>query len=88
MPPRADWYQGRDAIGDFLVAGPLATRWRLVPIVANGQIAFGCYTPDGTGWIAHSIDVLTLQDDRIAHLTAFLQPALLRRFSLPQRLAA
>lgn len=88
MPPRAAWYQGRDAIGDFIVTGPLAVSWRLVPIIANGQIAFGCYTPDGTGWAAHSIDVLTLRDDRIAHLTAFLQPALLRRFSLPERLAA
>ncbi len=88
MPPRPDWYRGRDAIARFLADEPLTIRWRLVPILANGQLAFGCYTSDDTGWTAHSIDVVTLRDDRIEHITGFLQPGLLRRFALPGRLAA
>ena len=87
MPPRRDWYQGRETIARFLADEPLTLRWRLLPILANGQLAFGCYVPNETGWAAHSIDVVTLRDDRIEHITGFLQPTLLRRFALPERLA-
>lgn len=86
MPPHRVWYHGRGAIADFLVEAPLTSRWRLLPVHANGQLGFACYVPDSAGWSAHSIDVLTLRDDRIEHLTAFLEPALVARFGLPARL--
>lgn len=86
MPPYAVWYEGRQAIATFLDEAPLLASWRLVPTRASGQLAFGCYQLDGAGWAAHSVDVLTLRGDKIEHLTAFLDPALLSRLGLPARL--
>ena len=86
MPPYAAWYQGRKAIATFLEEAPLLASWRLVPTMASGQLAFGCYRLDDTGWTAHSVDVLTLRGDKVEHITAFLQPELLSRLGLPQRL--
>jgi RNA polymerase sigma-70 factor (ECF subfamily) len=81
MPPRPEWFRGRDAIGAFLAAGPLdrSERWRMVPIRANGQLAFAVFGSGG----AHAIEVLTLDEDgRIADLTAFLEPETFAHFGL------
>src|SRR4051812_49783236 len=45
MPPQPTWYRGREAVATFLRAGAFAagTRWRLLPVTANGQLAFGEY---------------------------------------------
>jgi RNA polymerase sigma-70 factor (ECF subfamily) len=87
MPPRPAWYRGRDAIRAFLAAGPLdgTHHWRLVPVRANGQLAFAVYGSDG----AHAIVVLSVDGEaRIHDLTAFLEPDAFRRFELPDELAA
>src|ERR671936_191571 len=49
MPPRPSWYRGRDAVAAFLRAWPLAgaLEARLVPVRANGQLAFANYTRRG-----------------------------------------
>src|SRR5262249_41014245 len=51
MPPRPNLYQGRAAIGAFLAAVPLSgrSRWRHVPIRANGQLSLGAYQLDAAG---------------------------------------
>ena len=46
MPPLRTWYHGRDAIRVFLTRFALVDPWRLVPVRANGQLAFGCYAWD------------------------------------------
>jgi RNA polymerase sigma-70 factor (ECF subfamily) len=90
MPPHATWVGGRAAIAEFLRAGPMreGNRWRLVRARANGQLAFGHY-----GWheergafVAHAIDVLTLDGDRIAEITAFMNPEAFAGFGLPDEL--
>jgi RNA polymerase sigma-70 factor, ECF subfamily len=91
MPPNALWFRGREAIGEFLRAGPMGrgNRWRLVPTRANGQLAFGHYVwfeERGT-FGAHAIDVLTLDGDRIAEITVFMDPETFARFGLPDELA-
>jgi RNA polymerase sigma-70 factor (ECF subfamily) len=87
MPPLPTWYRGRTAVGDFLGAWPLArkNRWRLLPVSANGQIAFGHYDWDEKkeNFVAHGITVLTLGGDRITEITSFLSPEALGRFGLP-----
>jgi RNA polymerase sigma-70 factor, ECF subfamily len=93
MPPRPNWYRGRDAIGAFLAARPLgrAHRWRLVPVQANGQPAFAMYlsAERGRPWAAHAIEVLTLDGDaRISAVTTFHTPAAFPRFGLPHALAS
>ncbi len=87
MPPRPAWYRGREAVGAFLAAHPLdrAREWRLVPVAANGQPAFGSYLAGRL----HAIEVLTLDDEsRITAVTAFHARADLARFGLPHTLAA
>jgi RNA polymerase sigma-70 factor (ECF subfamily) len=88
MPPVTLEFQGAAAIGGFLRdirdwRGP--RRYRLVPVRANGQPAFGCYLQDGpdAGFGAHGMIVLTLEGDRISALTRFTDNGNLGRFGLP-----
>ncbi|MGZ4411527.1 MAG: RNA polymerase subunit sigma-70, partial [Gaiellaceae bacterium] len=63
-------------------------RWRHLPAHANGQLAVGCYVWDAErgAHVAAVLDVLTLRDARIAEITAFVGPDVLRRFGLPDEL--
>jgi RNA polymerase sigma-70 factor, ECF subfamily len=76
MPPLASWYGGIDEVEVFLRNGPLngEWRWRHAPGSASGQLAVGTYT-----WIEaerthlpFSLDVLSLEGDRIKEVTAFV----------------
>jgi RNA polymerase sigma-70 factor, ECF subfamily len=85
------WYRGHGQIAAFLADGPLSGRWdwRHVATVANGQPAVAGYTRE-LGQERHrlrSLDVLTLDGERIAEVTAFLDPAALSRFGLPGELS-
>jgi RNA polymerase sigma-70 factor (ECF subfamily) len=87
MPPLPTWYRGREAATAFLEGEPLGTdkRWRVVPIRANAQLAFGKYVWDEQRetFKAHSISVLTLDGEgEIAEFTTFLDPELLPHFGL------
>jgi RNA polymerase sigma-70 factor, ECF subfamily len=86
MPPLPTWYQGREAVAEFLRGWPLTgkLRSRIVPIRANGQPAFGHYTWDADkgAFIPHSINVLTLDGAEVAEITAFLTPEAFERFGL------
>ncbi len=85
MPPNAEWFRGRDRVATFLRERPLRLRWRVMPLRANGQLAFGHYRwDDGTSaFRAAALAVLTLDGDRVAEITAFRSPELLARFGLP-----
>ncbi|WP_069160411.1 sigma-70 family RNA polymerase sigma factor [Nocardia altamirensis] len=89
MPPFPAWYRGRSSITAFLVAGPLHGRWRHLPTWANGQPALGCYewNAERGAYVGTVLDVLTVQGDRIAAVTAFVDPAIIARFGLPAVLA-
>jgi RNA polymerase sigma-70 factor (ECF subfamily) len=76
MPPLASWYRGLADLEVFLRNGPLSGewRWRHAPTLANGQLAVGTYT-----WmeaerthVPFSLDVLTIDGDRIQEVTAFV----------------
>ena len=88
MPPLPQWYRGHDQIRAFLTGGPLLSRWRFLPASANGQLAFGTYLWDDAAscYVPGGLDVLTLRDDRVTAVTAFLT-ADLTRFGLPARIA-
>jgi RNA polymerase sigma-70 factor (TIGR02960 family) len=89
MPPLPAWFRGRDDVTRFMAERMWATPWRLTPVSANGQLAFACYqrTAEGEPYRLGAINVVTLRDGRIAELTGFLDPALRRRFALPEKLA-
>jgi len=102
MPPMATWYRGRDAIAVFLTDWAFAKRWvatrsrfeagdrrvRLVPVRANGQVAFGSYNWDAAAerYVPQALQVLTLRGARIAEIAGFVTPAAFRRFGLPAEL--
>jgi RNA polymerase sigma-70 factor, ECF subfamily len=102
MPPLPVWYRGRDAIETFLRRSALTVRWRVLPVRANGQLAFAAYgwEPEKESYTPVSLDVLTLTGLEATQVTAFVTPhthGLARerfaadvfgRFGLPNRLDA
>jgi RNA polymerase sigma-70 factor, ECF subfamily len=76
MPPLASWYGGIDEVEVFLRTKPLSGewRWRHHPGTANGQLAIGTYTwvEEEGAHVPFSLDVLTLEGDRIREVTAFV----------------
>jgi len=90
MPPIPTWYRGRDAVAAFLTERVLRSNRprRLIPIRANGALAFGQYVWDERSdrLQAHGIIVLSLEGDEIIELTAFLSPDAFGRFGLPSEL--
>ena len=83
MPPWREWYHGQDAVKGLLRAvWPSYRGFRLVAIGANLQPAFALYTLGAEGrWNAHSLQVLSLDKDKIAFFTAFMQPLAQRLFT-------
>jgi RNA polymerase sigma-70 factor (ECF subfamily) len=89
MPPQPSWYQGREAVGEFLRlraaerAGPIhfaATR-------ANGQPAVAYYLDDERGPLCRGLFVLSMEGDRIASMTRFqLNDEQREAFGVPERL--
>jgi RNA polymerase sigma-70 factor (ECF subfamily) len=92
MPPLAQWYAGRQAIGTFFKwAWKDYDGFRLVPAAANRQPAFAAYsrTAGNAPWTAHSIHVLSLEQDMISRLILFVKPSgprLFQTFGLPRTL--
>jgi RNA polymerase sigma-70 factor, ECF subfamily len=74
MPPVPARFRGREAIREFLSRGPLTAGWKHRPARVNGQLAVGCYlfSRAETRFVPAVIDVLTLEGDKIAAVTAFL----------------
>jgi RNA polymerase sigma-70 factor, ECF subfamily len=74
MPPLRTWYRGHAAIKIFLVRFALIDQWRVVPVRANGQLAFGAYTweSDKNRFTAHTLDVLTLEGALVTEITSFM----------------
>jgi RNA polymerase sigma-70 factor (TIGR02960 family) len=88
MPPLRAWFRGREDIGRFFAERVFATPWRLLPIRANGQLAFGCYQadPDGDRFRLGAVNVLRVRAGRIVEIAGFLDPGVHRRFGLPDKL--
>jgi RNA polymerase sigma-70 factor (ECF subfamily) len=88
MPPLRAWYRGRDDIGRFFAERVFATPWRLLPIRANGQLAFACYQGDRDGDRLRlgAVNVLRVRAGRIVEIAGFLDPGVHRRFGLPDEL--
>jgi RNA polymerase sigma-70 factor (ECF subfamily) len=74
MPPTPTWYQGHESLRVWLAGGPLVERWQHRSTYANGQLAVGCYLFHAASgrYQPAVIDVLTLDGDKIAAVTAFL----------------
>jgi RNA polymerase sigma-70 factor, ECF subfamily len=88
MPPLPTWYAGREAIITaaqvMIFAGDARGRWLMRSAHANRQPACAVYQRDEAGmYHAFGISVLTLEQDRVADIITFIDPALFQRFNLP-----
>ena len=89
MPPLPAWFDGRDDIGRFLAERIFAVSWRMIPVRANGQLAFAGYRQNAGGgrFQLAGLNVVTLRGTRIAEITSFLDPRMFEQFGLPRELA-
>ncbi len=86
MPPIPTWFVGRDAVcgflGEAVVDAP--DQWRMIPTRANGALALAMYKRADDGrFHAHGLDVLSISDGRIARIVAFMDPAIVAAFGIP-----
>jgi RNA polymerase sigma-70 factor (ECF subfamily) len=80
MPPASAGYRGHAAIREFIVTDVSPQRWQHRTTRANGQLAIGCYTfhAERGRYVADVLDVLTLDGEQIAVVSAFITAELLR----------
>jgi RNA polymerase sigma-70 factor (ECF subfamily) len=85
MPPWAEWFQGRDAVTEFLPRGPLRLTWKMLPVHANGQPAAAAYWTGDDGLLhAEGILLLDFADSgKVSQITTFRDPELMQGFGLP-----
>ncbi|GAB4086903.1 sigma-70 family RNA polymerase sigma factor [Myceligenerans cantabricum] len=89
MPPYAMWLQGvADIKAWMLGVGSGCRGSRLVPVRANGSLAYGQYRPDpGGGWFPWGLAVLENDGEKITGITTFRSPErLFPLFGLPEHL--
>ena len=91
MTPWPRWYRGRATVRAFFEWVWQRNRdhaFRVVPFGANGQLAFAQYARvgDAAEYQAHSLLILTLQENVVSVLTGFRDPSLFPRFGLPTSL--
>ena len=87
MPPLLTWFSGRQAVVRFFALRALDVpgRFRLVPVMANGQPAFAVYQREhNETYQAYAVTVPTVTTTGIARIVTFLSPGLFRSFGLPR----
>jgi hypothetical protein len=88
MPPVPTWFTGREAVIGFLRARVLQRdTWRLTPTRANGQPAVVVHRRAGGSWEPYGVHVVTVTGGRIARITAFNEPGLVRTFGMAAAVA-
>ncbi len=89
MPPIPLWYSGRVSYGRFIarVFTMRGSRWRMIKAGANGQPALAAYCADDTGALRlHTLQVLTVTTQGIAHNVVFQDSRVFESFELSQTL--
>jgi RNA polymerase sigma-70 factor, ECF subfamily len=90
MPPIPTWFRGHEAIAAFCAEAPFNYRWRCRPVPANGQLALGCYwwVETAGAYVAYSLNVFDLREDRISSIVSFIGGERLARFGLPPEVSS
>ena len=86
MPPIPSWFDGRDAIRQFVAEQVFARAWRAIPTRASGQLAFALYM--GPDFQLGALNVVSIRGSEIVEMTGFLDPASHARLRLPKDLPA
>ncbi len=88
MPPQPEWFEGREAIRQFLASAlaKQARRSRFITVGANGRPAVAIYSRPPTGnavYEAAGIVLFATRRALITEVTRFMSPGLFVRFGLP-----
>ncbi len=89
ISPQVGEWEGLRDVGDALRGGMNALgRWRLLPIMANGQPGAAGYLrrPGQTAFLPFVLTVLRIEDGCLTDLAAFEQPSMFTAFGLPASL--
>jgi RNA polymerase sigma-70 factor (TIGR02960 family) len=81
MPPLPTWFRGRDDIAAFMTGRIFRSTWRFEVTTAGGQPAMlGRRRDPGSGrYELRALTVFTFEGERIAAMTAFLDPDVIGR---------
>ncbi len=87
MPPQPEWFEGREAIRQFLASALAnqARRSRFIPVGANGRPAVAIYSRPATGdavYEAAGIVLFATRGGLITQVTRFMSPRLFGLFGL------
>jgi RNA polymerase sigma-70 factor (TIGR02960 family) len=86
MPPLPAWFDGRDMVARFLTERLFETPWRLERRTVNGQPGFYCLqlvdSQDGPTWRPGAVNVLVLRDGLVTQIAGFVDPDVVKKFSL------
>ncbi|TMQ91473.1 sigma-70 family RNA polymerase sigma factor [Actinomadura soli] len=91
MPPHLDWFVGAENVVQLIrtQCAPSPGDIRMVPSAANGQPAFGLYMRGDDGvHRAYQLQVISITDEGVAHVSAFFDTSLYPLFGLPEELPA
>jgi RNA polymerase sigma-70 factor, ECF subfamily len=89
ISPQVGQWNGEQEVGDALREGMNALgRWRVVPIMANGQPGAAGYLrrPGQTAFFPFVLTVLRIEHGRLLDIAAFEQPSMFAAFGLPASL--
>jgi RNA polymerase sigma-70 factor (TIGR02960 family) len=89
MPPLPAWFDGRRFALMFFPERVFQTPWRLQPLRGNGQPGFACYMQQSGDdrFRPGGVVLLRLRDGLIASIDSFIDPAVCRRFGMPDALS-
>ncbi|BCZ21400.1 ECF RNA polymerase sigma factor SigG [Mycobacterium senriense] len=91
MPPYTGWYQGAGAIVTLIhqqCPAEGSGDMRMLPLIANGQLAAAMYMRAGEAHVPFQLHVLDVQGGKVSHVVAFLDNSLFTKFGLPGSLSA
>ncbi|MFG2088979.1 MULTISPECIES: sigma-70 family RNA polymerase sigma factor [unclassified Spirillospora] len=89
MPPHLQWFVGADIVVRLIrtQCAPAPGDIRMVPASANAQPAFGLYMRGEDGvHRAYQLQVLSVTEDGVAHVSAFFDTSLFPLFGLAEHL--
>jgi len=89
ISPQVGEWTGKREVGDALRDGMTSLgRWRVLPIMANGQPGAAGYVrrPGQTEFFPFVLTVLRLERGRVTEIAAFEQPSMFPAFGLPASL--
>ncbi|MFI0408732.1 sigma-70 family RNA polymerase sigma factor [Actinomadura sp. 3N508] len=89
MPPHLDWFVGAENVVRLISVqcAPSPGDIRMVPSAANGQPAFGLYMRGDDGvHRAYQLQVISVTEEGVAHVSAFFDTTLFPLFGLAEEL--